>query len=768
MSATELADLLDPARDRLKLVTVAACWSAAVTAAEQRRQLGLPVPDQDDFPERDVPGPGTGTASSTGAAAGAVATQLTKQLGCAVLAMRYPVGDDFAMALAAKLYDLLARQGQPLPRAVGMTLRQLLAGTTYPALSAATPALFGDRAVDLRLAAPDRHGPADYGTAALKMAGFPQQPSRFVGRTAVMARSSAALAPESGMPGVLLHGMPGGGKTACATELAYGHEHAFDRLAWYKAPDEGRDISGALADFALTLERYLPGFQMAHVLASHDALARFAPRLTELAEQRRVLIVIDNAESLLTEGGRWRDERWGLVTGALVSHAGLGRVIMTSRRVPLGVTGLRAEAVNALSADEALLLASEFPHLRKLIEGQMPPLKPHVAKGLARRALNVAQGHPKLLDFADGQAASPARLAQLVLTADQAWQARGGVPEGFFTTGETTATADDYFHILAIWTKEVADTLTPGQRDLFWLLSCLEEPDRDRAVVDGNWASLWNRLGRDGEPPRLDQALPALAALGLAAIRAGNDDVGEAYTVHPGVARAGRDQAGKPFQDAVDAGVSQYWACVFSHATGGTDEVTDTALLVRAGLAEVPYLMRQEQWTAAAVMLERAFNRDPSRSNASAVLPAIAQIAGHEERAAGVLARVLMVIDPAAGEAPDARLHGGRRDPGRLRGSGGDRLVGGRPVPSRRTARRSPLPRRPDDQLHPAGGTWTVDPVARRGHPAAGAERDGTGQPSPRRGAATARPHGLPARHARRGRGHDRVERPRGAARHRP
>ena len=61
--------------------------------------------------------------------------------------------------------------------------------------------------------------------------------------------------------------MPGGGKTACALELTYGHEHAFDRLAWYKAPDEGLDISGALTDFALTLERHLPGFQMTHVLA---------------------------------------------------------------------------------------------------------------------------------------------------------------------------------------------------------------------------------------------------------------------------------------------------------------------------------------------------------------------------------------------------------------------------------------------------------------------------------------------------------------------
>ncbi len=71
--------------------------------------------------------------------------------------------------------------------------------------------------------------------------------------------------------------MPGGGKTACALELAYSHEYAFDRLVWYKAPDEGMEINGSLTDFALTMERYLPGFQMVHVLADGDTLAAFLP-----------------------------------------------------------------------------------------------------------------------------------------------------------------------------------------------------------------------------------------------------------------------------------------------------------------------------------------------------------------------------------------------------------------------------------------------------------------------------------------------------------
>ena len=327
VTAGELAGMLDLARERVKLVTVAACWSAALTAVEQRRLLGLPVPDA-------RAGARDRRAGDEGFAAGALATELTGRLGCAVLAMRYPVADDFAIALTGKLYELLAEKGQPLPRAVGMTLRQLADDRPWPVLSVATPTLFGGRAIGLRLAAPERSGPEEYDPVRLKMAGFPDQPARFVGRTGVMTRASAALAVGSGIPGVLLHGMPGGGKTACALELAYTHEHAFDRLVWHKAPDEGMDIKGALTDFALTLERDLPGFQMAHLLADPAKLKAFLPSLTELVKQRRMLIVIDNIESLLTNGGHWRDDQWGQVIAALSAHTGGGRLILTTRHLP--------------------------------------------------------------------------------------------------------------------------------------------------------------------------------------------------------------------------------------------------------------------------------------------------------------------------------------------------------------------------------------------------------------------------------------------------
>src|SRR5262249_5686062 len=159
--------------------------------------------------------------------------------------------------------------------------------------------------------------------------------------------------------------------------------------------------------------------------------------------------------------------------------------------------------------------------------------------------LNVAQGHPKLLELADGQAAHPDRLAELVEAGDQAWREQGGLPGGVFAAAISSppdqaavparktampawkanvpdgeASAGDYWHVLAAWTRAVADTLPTGQRDLFWFLCCLEESDRERPVLDGNWTDLWERLARPGPAPDLDGALGALAAQSLIAQRA--------------------------------------------------------------------------------------------------------------------------------------------------------------------------------------------------------------------------------------------------------
>ena len=78
------------------------------------------------------------------------------------------------------------------------------------ALSIAAPALFGARALDLTLLPPDGEALV-MAPERERMAGFPDQPERFVGRVAVMTRATAVLAPGSGRPGVVFHGMAGAG-----------------------------------------------------------------------------------------------------------------------------------------------------------------------------------------------------------------------------------------------------------------------------------------------------------------------------------------------------------------------------------------------------------------------------------------------------------------------------------------------------------------------------------------------------------------------------
>ena len=503
ISGSEVADLLRQSGRRLKLVVLSSCLSAAASIAQTLSWLNIETARTEA-----AAGEPAGATDQAPDAAPTVARALVGALDCAVVAMRYAIEDEFAMAYGGHVYDGLFRQRQSLPQATQIALGRALDGGGAGALSAATPALFGGKAAELRLTPPQRPA-SGFAVPETGLAFFPPEREHFVGRVAAMTRASAALAAESGKSGVLFHGMAGAGKTSCVLELAYQHEAAgrFQAFVWFKAP-EGNDIQSALLYLAFAMETQLPGFAMVHVVDSVAALKAWLPRLTALLANNAVLVVLDNLESLLTGSGNWRDERWAMLIEALVAPGGLSRTVLTSR-IPLARLPPAVEIVpvHALPLAEALLLMRDLPNLRRLLDGKAPGVARDAGRLLVRRALRLVQGHPTLIDFAEKLAVDPQSLAARL---DRAEAAEGAELDAFFRAGESEFDPAAFTASLRDWTTGIVAGLPEAARTLFHCLCAMEESDRERWILQGNWAALSKRLGRPEPASPFAEALAPL------------------------------------------------------------------------------------------------------------------------------------------------------------------------------------------------------------------------------------------------------------------
>lgn len=707
----DLVRLLRPARRRVKLAVVSACESAADTTAQTLRLLGL-TEQAEELETTDADATGAGRASTE---VPGLARALVRELDCAVVAMRYPVADEFAIAYGDVFYEHLFGRRQTADLAAAKALAEAAGPeptAARPPLSLATPGVFGARAVGLSLPVP--RGKPVIDPAEQRMAYFPAEPLRFVGRAAAMAKASAALAPRSGRTAVLLHGMAGAGKTAGALELAYRHAENFAAAAFWQAPTRDDEWTSALADFANRLDIQLGdyGFTMASHIGTVAALDAFLPRLRAAMESGGVLLVLDNLETLLTLDGIWRDDRWAKLFAALTDHDGESRVILTSRIPPAtlltGPVSPRTVPlpVHALSLDESIALARELPNLRALLHTDVGLVRSDGATGTAyeraeahrklaaadrdraRRVLHFVQGHPKLMELADAAAADRSRLDTQLTAAEES--ASGKFLEAFFRDGTSTLAPNEFLASLTTWTLTALRALSPEARLMAEFVACLEDVDRFSYVIDDNWTDLWRRLGRPGEPPAPGPLLAALAGAALveavpvladaeaapAPVTGGESDadpgtgdlaggaspgsapapsgadasVSMTYQVHPGVAAAISGAADPDVRAAVDTELAAYWGAVSDWARereGGED----SGLVVRAGLAAAPYLLRRGDWNTAAFLLEQSVMRDQSPGTVQAVLPSLRRIAAATGKPedAGRLARVLARVD--AGES---------------------------------------------------------------------------------------------------------------------
>lgn len=624
VTPAELADLLAVGVSQVKLVTLVGTRPQFDVADEHLRSLGLPQASA-DRPDSEEP-------QELPALAAAVA----RRAECAAVAMRHPVTEDFAVIFADAFYELVVGLGRPVGAAVPAAVTRIAGGSMsvgVPPSSVAAPSVFGASAGDLRLTAPPGEAYV-FQVEQQRLAGFPPQPLRFVGRVAELNRAAAVLTEHSGLSGVALHGAAGIGKTALAIELAYTHQDAFGGLAWYMAPATGDDTTAALTDCALALERQLPGLHLANRAHDPEAWQEVLPALTEGLDRSRVLIVLDGVDSLLTETGEWRDERWARFVRAVTDHGGRSRVVITSRRPPAGLPAtVLTDAVPALSATEAVTLALTWPRLRGLLDGTYPDLPADQARDLAGRALAVAGGHPTLLGLAEGAAGNPSALRARVAEAEERLR--------------TSDQADP----LAGWTEATVRSLPVDAALFFQFLCRLELADRADWVVTPTWPKVWQR---PGDAPGPDTLGPVLAGHALVAVDTG-------YRIEPAIAETGRSLAGAEFAGIVDQAAADGWLGTQRDALDRDTE--ELGWLVRhATIAAMPYLERRGRWVDVVAAADQLLGRDRATATAAALLPhlsaAMAALRDTEDELAARLTRVraLATVDPAAAEAGLAGL----------------------------------------------------------------------------------------------------------------
>ena len=324
--------------------------------------------------------------------------------------------------------------------------------------------------------------------------------------------------------------------------------------------------------------------------------------------------------------------------------------------------------MHALYADEAVLLARELPHLRALIDATVPGVDAAAGRSWVAQALTLSQGHPELLNLANGQAADPAQLQQRLSEASVAWQQSGGIPDGFFTTGESAATAKDYLRLLDAWTRGVVSGLPAGPATLFAFVCALEDNDRVPSVIGSTWAAVWART-HPGDPPDPFDALGFLAGKALVVAERDQREEITGYRIHPVVAAAGRALAGSALQEVVDTELAAYWVAKALTAAG-QEEAGGERDLLRAGRGAPPYLLRLGDWGTAGVLLGGVVGRDVSRATAASLLRAVQLIAANAGAssyglAAGYLtARILENFDPLAARDLVRRLRAAALDQG--------------------------------------------------------------------------------------------------------
>ncbi len=164
---------------------------------------------------------------------------------------------------------------------------------------------------------------------------------------------------------------------------------------------------------------------------------------------------------------------------------------------------------------------------------------------LVLRLLRLVQGHPKLIELAEAQAADPEKLAAQLDRATAAQQKGEAELDAFFRGDATPFGPAGFLLGLRYWTAGIAGALPEASRLFFQFLCALEEDDREGWIIAAVWPELWKRLERPAPAPDAESVLAPLLAAALVERQATGDEA-EMFrlAIHPGVAEAGANWRG--------------------------------------------------------------------------------------------------------------------------------------------------------------------------------------------------------------------------------
>ncbi|MFN7768380.1 MAG: CHAT domain-containing protein [Planctomycetaceae bacterium] len=340
----------------------------------------------------------------TSAESAGFALELLRAGVTAVVATLAPITDRYATQLAGAFYKHLAKHEAARPA---------------EALAAARRDVEAQRQTLLAAGQSQDAGPAEYATATLYLAGDDRplvdghvdrvglkirsintlagelpalQRGDLIGRRHELRTALGFLRDSEGLPGVLLRGIGGLGKSALAGRIAM----AQLEQQWYLAVHRGEfDLGSVVSAVAEALTKS-PSAQLAQQLLNPqlEDLTRLK-LLRRLMQTEPVLLVLDDFEQNLTTGGTaLKRPEVQTVLEYLFDVSLRGRVLVTCRYGLQGVPG--CEVVGELLSDVPLSPLSP-PELRKLVQrlpglrGQEPELLVRVVRGLG--------GHPRMLEF---------------------------------------------------------------------------------------------------------------------------------------------------------------------------------------------------------------------------------------------------------------------------------------------------------------------------------------------------------------------------------